>query len=544
MAGLRVFIYLRVSTDDQEDNTSLEQQEKDCRIHCEHNGFIVAGVFKDVYTGSVWRERKGFMEMRAKYLRGDADAVLVRTYSRFTRMIAHYYVLTEEMKERNIELLCVKEKYDNTVIGRMLQGIQMGFNEQERETTRQRMMDGKRARVENRGQYLAAKKPPYGFQFNDPVKKSKLVIYEPDAEVVRWVIEQRANGKAINRIARELVERGTPSPAGKVWNKRGVERIIDNCKYLYRGVGVAFQTRITKEYRDGKLMNIRVPNSEEDMIFLADGVVERMVSDELAAKALAVGEALKQDSPRASRDPEATLLRSGFVKCGWCGYTMVVAKTGQYKALLYECNGQRKANKDCVANAIMAARLDVEVWNYALEVAKNISIFEEAINKVLGVDTLASAENSAAQCIADCEAKIAQYKDDLRQKEWKPATRAFLLEEMEKQLDIKKEFERELENIRAGRLDHKRLEGELASLIEWCEQVKLGEDEELSWKEKRDHLRTLGIVAYVYPTRDLEHERYEIRVAPKGLLEALNSGISPELSAAHPDRCSTVCGSA
>ena len=69
---MRVFIYLRVSTDDQEDNTSLEQQEKDCQEYCEHHGFMVAGAFREVFTSSVWRERKQFMEMRERYLRGEA----------------------------------------------------------------------------------------------------------------------------------------------------------------------------------------------------------------------------------------------------------------------------------------------------------------------------------------------------------------------------------------------------------------------------------------------------------------------------------------
>ena len=155
---MRVFIYLRVSTDDQEDNTSLEQQEIDCRDIADLGGHHVVGVFQDVYTGSVWRERKGFMEMRVRYLAGEAQAVIVRTYSRFTRMIADYYVLTQEMREHAIRLICVKEQYDDTPLGHMLQAIQMGFNEQERETTRQRTIDGKRGRVTIKKQYLAGKK--------------------------------------------------------------------------------------------------------------------------------------------------------------------------------------------------------------------------------------------------------------------------------------------------------------------------------------------------------------------------------------------------
>ena len=47
-----------------------------------------------------------------------------------------YFVLTQEMREHNVKLYCVKEQYDDTPLGRMLQAIQMGFTEQELETTR------------------------------------------------------------------------------------------------------------------------------------------------------------------------------------------------------------------------------------------------------------------------------------------------------------------------------------------------------------------------------------------------------------------------
>jgi hypothetical protein len=39
------------------------------------------------------------MKMRERYLRGEADVVVVRTYSRFTRVIADYFVLTQEMRD-------------------------------------------------------------------------------------------------------------------------------------------------------------------------------------------------------------------------------------------------------------------------------------------------------------------------------------------------------------------------------------------------------------------------------------------------------------
>ena len=122
-----VIIYCRVSTDEQEDNTSLEQQEIDGRAYCDQHGYIVIDVIKEVFTGSVWRERKLFMQMRERYMSGEVQAVVVRTYSRFTRMIADYFVLTQEMREHNVKLYCVKEQYDDSPLGRCPQVMQMGF---------------------------------------------------------------------------------------------------------------------------------------------------------------------------------------------------------------------------------------------------------------------------------------------------------------------------------------------------------------------------------------------------------------------------------
>lgn len=241
MRVIRVIIYKRVSTDDQEDNTSLEQQELDCRAWCEGRGYIVIAVFEDVYAGSVWREREGFMAARAMYLSGQADMIVVRTYSRFTRIVADYFVLTQEMREYNVTLACVKEQYDDTPLGRTLQAIQMGFNEQERETTRQRTIDGKRARVTNKKLYLAGKKPPYGLKFDDEKVKGKLVVDEEEVEAVRTVLRMRAARVTIYTITKHLNDANIPSPNADEWNKR---LVIDQYREDLKTTGLSKSARV------------------------------------------------------------------------------------------------------------------------------------------------------------------------------------------------------------------------------------------------------------------------------------------------------------
>jgi hypothetical protein len=139
---------------------------------------------------------------------------------------------------------------------------------------------------------------------------------------------------------------------------------------------------------------------------------------------------------------------------------------------------------------------------------------------------LKSAEDSTLQCIADCENLIVQYRKDLKSKEWKPGTRAVLLEELETQIDLKVQFEEQLEKIRQGRMDYAKIREELQTLADWCEKVRSGTDEPLSWEEKRSRLRTLGIHAVVFPVKDTAHERIEIRTAPEGLINALKGQLN------------------
>ncbi|GHO78203.1 hypothetical protein KSD_59740 [Ktedonobacter sp. SOSP1-85] len=39
------------------------------------------------------------MEMRERYLNGEVDSIMVRTYDRLTRIAAHFYIICEELDE-------------------------------------------------------------------------------------------------------------------------------------------------------------------------------------------------------------------------------------------------------------------------------------------------------------------------------------------------------------------------------------------------------------------------------------------------------------
>lgn len=71
-----VDIYCRVSTDPQEDNTSLDEQENAGRRYAHENGLIVGLVHREVLSGYQYRERAKLGLMRERYREGKIKASL------------------------------------------------------------------------------------------------------------------------------------------------------------------------------------------------------------------------------------------------------------------------------------------------------------------------------------------------------------------------------------------------------------------------------------------------------------------------------------
>jgi site-specific DNA recombinase len=519
---IRAIIYCRVSTDDQLDNTSLGQQEIDGREYCDERGYIVVDVIKEVYTGSVWRERKLFMKMRERYLAGEVQVVVVRTYSRFTRMIADYFVLTQEMREHNVKLLCVKEQYDDSPLGRCLQVMQMGFNEQERETTRQRTIDGKRARVTNKKLYLAGKKPPYGLTFDDAKVKGKLVLNEAEAAVVRDILHMRADKQTIYAITKFLIDTNIPSPSGGRWNERTVRMIIERANDLYRGIAYAYKYEFTKEYKNGKLTTVKRVRPVEERLLLPEGTVPRIIDEETAMAALAAAGINTQESSRNNSNTEDTLLRSGYIRCGQCGNLMSMRRhrksDGVY--LIYRCPGLARAARTCEHIEISAPKIDKIVWDYLLGVLRDLEIVEAAVNGILELDEFTSPEKAAIKTIDDCKALIEQYREDLKTPGLSRGARAVLLEDLDKQTNLLEELEQTLAAIQAGRVNFEKVLNEYRDFVAWCQEFKRSGGKDASYQRKREALRFLGVSVYIYKKSHPEGQ-YKIRLAPPELMRSL-----------------------
>lgn len=128
-----VDIYCRVATSSPEDTTHLNEQEQACREYCQAHNLTVGAVFHDVFSGNQYRERSGLKSIRLRYREGRIEGVVITTFDRLSRSQFHLIIMLEEMKRYNVTLYIVKEKMEDTVVGRLVATVLTFIAELERE---------------------------------------------------------------------------------------------------------------------------------------------------------------------------------------------------------------------------------------------------------------------------------------------------------------------------------------------------------------------------------------------------------------------------
>src|SRR5205814_2761587 len=108
---MAVYGYTRVSSDGQEDGTSLEEQADRIAAFAKARGWTVTAILRDVASGTTL-ERPEFQSMVA--LLAPGDSVIVLALSRFSRSLLDGYPTLLAWEKRGVALLSVTESIDTT----------------------------------------------------------------------------------------------------------------------------------------------------------------------------------------------------------------------------------------------------------------------------------------------------------------------------------------------------------------------------------------------------------------------------------------------
>lgn len=446
----------------------------------------------------MYRERKKLSKMRKRYLSGQIQGVVFRTYDRLSRSEVHQAILIEEMEHAHVKIYCTNEQLDDTPTGRMTRMLLGLLAEYEWEKIRERTSTG-RINKAKQGKVPPVGKVPYGRQWVIIEKNGKLVhdhieLVEDEAEVLRKAALAYADGISLNSIVAKLNADGVPSATGGIWHNGSLLRLLTDPHITGRNLK-AFDCRWPSEDVKHKLGAVDLP----------DDTYPQIISVELYERVIARTEYNAASSPRHSAEPEMFLLRGGFARCKYCGNRMgtyICRRPNRKNQYLYRCNTK---GAECFHHAMNAVSLDAEVWEMASLAADYQPLIEQSIALASKQDLTAADLAAVEREITNCKGRIANYEDDIKDPNLHGNTRARIRQLLDEEVRHLTELETDQAKIISHAVNVEKQKLVYDKLLAWCQKAK-HERENLTYIEKRDFLALLGMTVFVGRRQDKYHD--------------------------------------
>lgn len=316
---LKVAAYCRVSTDQEEQESSYEAQ---ISYYTEKIGknteWQMAGIFADEgITGTQAKKRPEFLKMIRLCRQGKIDMILTKSLSRFARNTVDSLKYIRDLKALGIAIVFEKENINTLETDtEMMLTIMSCFAQAESESISKNVSWGIRQSFKN-GNVPMQYARLLGYRKSDDDKPE---IVPEEAEIVKEIYRLYLDGMSLNMIVDRLNEKGlTTKGSNSPYRKEVVQRILTNEKYT--GDALLQKTYITdcitKKSRknNGELPMYLVKNHHEAIISRADF---NRVQEEMArrsAKRVIADKLTKGEQGKYS----AKYALSELLICGECG---------------------------------------------------------------------------------------------------------------------------------------------------------------------------------------------------------------------------------
>lgn len=206
-------LYCRLSRDDESEgeSNSITNQKNILARYAKENGFQNTRFFVDDGWSGTNFARPAFMEFMELAEAGKVGTLIVKDHSRLGRnRLVVGQLLEEEFDRMGVRYIAIMDNIDSAKGLSDFLPVQDWFNEMHAKNTSQKVRAVFRSKGES-GVPLSTT-PPYGYLKN-PEDKTKWIVDEEAAEVVRKVFDLCMQGFGPTQIADRLTAEGIPTPA-------------------------------------------------------------------------------------------------------------------------------------------------------------------------------------------------------------------------------------------------------------------------------------------------------------------------------------------
>lgn len=406
---MKVWLYYRLSRDEDEELNSLNNQRKIIYNFAVSNGHQVVGESFDDNVSGMHFNREGIDKIYEVVEAGKIEAIIVKDLSRLGRHRTQTALFIDYLRERNVRVLSATENIDtfnendDLIIG--FKGLVNDFYARDgsrrvRTGYRQKQKEG------------IVTIPPFGY-FKDKNTK-KVVVVEEAAETVRMIFSAYTGGSGMKAIARTLNEQRRKTPAlmqmellnkrlpntqdgilkKYLWDATMVGRILKDESYI--GTLICHKSERNKINK-----TFRFTDPEEQ--FRHENYLPIIVTRETWELAQTLLAERKAKNTRAGTN-KGILRYGGLLRCQDCGRTFIGKriKLKDGERVVYVCDTYHRYGKEhCSSHMVDEEALDRLIGAELLRTKElyeeNWSRLEWFIEKWTPKASMASAKISKLQ---------------------------------------------------------------------------------------------------------------------------------------------------
>ena len=365
---MRVWLYARLSNDDDQEMSSLLNQQEICHGFAEQHGYTIVGQSSDDNVSGMKFNRRGLDELTAAVDADKIDTVIVKDLSRLGRHRTQTALFIDYLREHQVRVISATEGIDTfRDEDDLIIGVRSLMNDYYARDISKKIRAGYRQK-QREGIVIT---PPFGYRKD---RNTNTIELHPEAsETVQIIYSLYLQGLGQKEIARRLNALGRKTPAqlraeqcGKevcaasktsdgryVWTYASVKNIL--VEEAYTGVLINHRS----ETNSGKAKRLEQAEWYRHENFFP-AIIERDIWKKVQQK-------LKAQA-RPANGNKAKHRYAGLIRCKECGnpFVPIIRYWNGKQRVEYVCKGYHRNGKSyCSSHRIHEEVLDAAVQEIA-----------------------------------------------------------------------------------------------------------------------------------------------------------------------------------